>query len=50
MTNPRKPWDYPDCPECDSDVFVAGRAGRPEGEYRCHACGTLFETEVQDAY
>ena len=39
----RSAWDYPDCPECDSDVFVAtGTGGGPEA-YRCELCGERFD-------
>ena len=39
----RPAWEYPDCPDCGSDVFVAtGTGGGPEA-YRCELCGERFD-------
>jgi len=36
-------WAYPDCPECESDVFVMINKGYPHAaQYRCTVCGTCF--------
>lgn len=47
----RRPWEYPDCPECESHVFVgAWNRGRPSDtsvvkEYYCYLCENAFDTE-----
>jgi predicted RNA-binding Zn-ribbon protein involved in translation (DUF1610 family) len=39
-------WDYPVCPECETDVFVAGMPSTQfDAEYECHFCGTIFRGE-----
>jgi len=35
--------DYPDCPECETDVFVDGCSNLHD--YRCHSCGRAFDAE-----
>ena len=35
--------DYPDCPECETDVFVGRDSGT--SDYRCHSCGATFDAE-----
>lgn len=37
----RPPWDYPDCPRCESEVFVDGHAAGSETNC-CHLCQTKF--------
>ena len=39
----RSAWDYPDCPDCGSDVFVATATGGGEADYRCELCGERFD-------
>lgn len=40
--------EFPECSECESNVFVARAASMPNTEnhpdYRCHLCGRLFYT------
>lgn len=36
--------DWPDCPECETDVFVSGCRGRSV-DWRCHLCGQLFDDD-----
>lgn len=45
MATARKATDYPECPECESDVFVSGRQGKAVGHYRCHLCAVNFYAE-----
>jgi len=38
-----KPWDWPDCPHCEHNIYV----NRPKGNmkafnYLCHKCGRHF--------
>lgn len=33
------PDEYPDCPECETDVFVDRLNGKSDGAYHCHFCG-----------
>jgi hypothetical protein len=47
MTRPtpngaRRSWEYPPCPECESDVLVEKRPGVSEG-YVCWGCDRLFD-------
>ena len=37
----RRSWEYPVCPECDTDVLVEYAAGGAE-DHHCLACGALF--------
>jgi predicted RNA-binding Zn-ribbon protein involved in translation (DUF1610 family) len=39
----RSAWDYPDCPDCGSDVFVATAADAGAEAYRCELCGERFD-------
>lgn len=36
--------DYPDCSDCETDLFVAGCRGRSV-DWRCHRCGRTFDDE-----
>jgi transcription initiation factor TFIIIB Brf1 subunit/transcription initiation factor TFIIB len=38
--------DYPDCPECETDVFVEGYSGIES--HVCRSCGATFDAEVVD--
>lgn len=40
--NNRKAWDYPICPDCKTNVLVAG-VSDIKGGYKCHACGKRFD-------
>ena len=43
MTVRTHSWDAPDCPECDSEVFVDAQPGQPQGyKYVCRLCGVRF--------
>lgn len=35
--------NYPDCPECETDVFVEGYSGTDS--HVCHSCGETFDAE-----
>jgi len=41
MTGRQKPWDYPSCPDCDSDVFVT----KTQTAYKCESCDTVFDRQ-----
>lgn len=41
MTNTR---NYPDCPECETDVFVD--ACSTLHDYRCNSCGGTFDADA----
>jgi DNA-directed RNA polymerase subunit RPC12/RpoP len=50
MSRPSPPrvrsWDDPECPNCESDVFVRRRVGGVnEFPYECELCGEIFDTE-----
>jgi len=34
--------NYPDCPECETDIFVDGYSGLTD--YVCRSCGLTFDT------
>jgi len=36
--------NYPDCPECETDVFVDGCSCL--NDYRCNSCGRTFDAEA----
>ena len=36
------PWEYPNCPECDSDVFVEEKSSHKANDFVCHACNVAF--------
>lgn len=37
----RRPvWDYPDCPNCESEIFV-GKSST-QAAYVCYLCGEMF--------
>lgn len=38
--------DAPDCPDCESDVFVSAQS-EAKARYRCHACGLTFTTSPE---
>lgn len=40
----RRSWDYPDCPDCESDVLV--ELERNGSTAYCWGCGTRFGREV----
>lgn len=44
----RAAWDYPDCPECDSEVFVSGTTQGPT-RYKCHLCDVRFTENYAQA-
>lgn len=46
--NKRASWDYPDCPDCESDVLVGGTSSNHD-QYECHGCGTVFEPNRGEA-
>lgn len=37
----RHSWDYPECPECDSEVFVDGNPSN-KYDYICQKCDREF--------
>lgn len=45
------PWEYPDCPKCETNVYVIGWNRGPRGnaraedpdDYKCEFCGTTFD-------
>jgi predicted RNA-binding Zn-ribbon protein involved in translation (DUF1610 family) len=40
-------WGYPDCPDCETDVFVGGtQSTQFDAPYECHFCGTRFGGET----
>lgn len=41
MTSSRHSWDYPECPECGTDVFVGLDTVRPYAH--CYWCDRRFE-------
>ena len=43
----RRPWEYPDCPDCASDVFVDG-SRRRHYDYRCNFCGLRFNSDNEE--
>jgi transposase-like protein len=40
----RAVWDWPDCPECDSEIFVE-YSPSPFTDFICHDCGEDWEAE-----
>lgn len=40
----RAAWDYPECPSCETDVFVDKTASNRD-TFRCNFCGERFEGE-----
>ena len=34
----RHPWEVPDCPNCDHDIYVEG-SEKTHKEWKCHNCG-----------
>ena len=42
----RKSWEFPDCPSCESCLFVKGRSvsNLPSkiSQYQCLSCDTIF--------
>jgi len=38
----RDAWDYPDCPECESNVFVRDATGGWDATHICELCGERF--------
>lgn len=47
----RRPWEVPDCPDCDGHLFV-GRAPTHTqlgtGEWYCYNCGRHFDDATPD--
>lgn len=45
-TAARHAWEWPDCPDCESPVFVSAsrRGGRGDvgGEFKCFLCDVTF--------
>jgi uncharacterized protein YbaR (Trm112 family) len=41
-TDELRPWEYPDCPECDGHVFVES-AGHQHHEWVCRRCKEAFD-------
>lgn len=40
----RSPWEWPECPGCDSHLFVDRmHTHQTDGEYRCHQCDRVFD-------
>lgn len=44
MNTQRHPWDYPECPECDSEIFVDKNSNN-NYDYICQKCETDFDVE-----
>lgn len=44
----RAAWEYPDCPECETPVLVAGTSSAHD-EYECHGCGAVFRPSLKEA-
>lgn len=46
--NGRPSWDDPDCPDCESEVFVAKLPSTPitGDSHECHLCGRRFDAEA----
>jgi len=42
-TRRRSPDEWPDCPDCDSPLFVDAATGGRSESYKCHKCATLFD-------
>jgi transposase-like protein len=40
--NGSRSWAYPECPQCDSDVFVRGTPGCNAAELVCELCDRRF--------
>lgn len=41
------PDEQPDCPDCETDLFVEGCAGKDDDTYRCHFCGWRSDQPVK---
>jgi ribosomal protein L37AE/L43A len=43
-TGNRRSWDYPPCPECETDVLVA-HTNTAAADWHCLGCGSLFSPD-----
>lgn len=47
QTAMRHAWEWPDCPDCESNVYVSasrrGGRGEVDGDFECHLCGLKFD-------
>jgi len=45
MSSTMKPWDYPDCPSCETEIYVDRGKRVKAFDFQCHKCGQHFNTE-----
>jgi hypothetical protein len=42
MSEPRDPWGYPDCPDCEGHLFVDYSQSNDK-DFVCHNCDVRFD-------